>query len=326
MPLVTLACDFKAAQRDAELLRSIKSLVLINGKAAKDFWKEVDAQHAVFAGWLKETAKLPAEKQVDAVAAKLKELNPGFDGKIVPIIEKDVVTQINFSVDAVTDISPIKALTGLQNFAVHGSQARHGQLADLTPLKGMKLTMVTCCSTKLSDLTPLRGMKLRELSCWNTSVSDLSPLKGMPLTKLYCEDTSVSDLSPLKNMKLEVLSLGFTKVSDLSPLKGMPLTALTCPSTQVSDLAPLKDIQLMALNLSNTPVSDLSPLKDMKLSTLICNNTKVTDLTPIKGMPLQTLYCDFKADRDAAILRSIKTLETINGKTAKAFWKEVDKK
>jgi hypothetical protein len=36
------------------------------------------------------------------------------------------------------------------------------------------------------------------------------------------------------------------------------------------------------------------------------------------------LECDFKADRDAAILRAIRTLEQINGQPAKEFWKEVD--
>jgi hypothetical protein len=34
----------------------------------------------------------------------------------------------------------------------------------------------------------------------------------------------------------------------------------------------------------------------------------------------------FWRERDADILRSIKTLETINGKAAAAFWKEVDQK
>jgi len=43
-------------------------------------------------------------------------------------------------------------------------------------------------------------------------------------------------------------------------------------------------------------------------------------------MPLKELRCDFKPKRDAEILRSIKTLETINGKTTKEFWKEVDEK
>ena len=40
-------------------------------------------------------------------------------------------------------------------------------------------------------------------------------------------------------------------------------------------------------------------------------------------MPLGELTCDFKPERDAGVLRSIKTLETINGKPAKEFWEEV---
>jgi len=43
-------------------------------------------------------------------------------------------------------------------------------------------------------------------------------------------------------------------------------------------------------------------------------------------MPLKELGCDFKAERDVEILRSIKTLEKINDKPAKEFWKEVDAK
>jgi hypothetical protein len=52
----------------------------------------------------------------------------------------------------------------------------------------------------------------------------------------------------------------------------------------------------------------------------------VTDLSPLKEMPLRDLRCDFKFERDAAILRSIKTLETINQKPAAQFWKEVEAK
>jgi hypothetical protein len=43
-------------------------------------------------------------------------------------------------------------------------------------------------------------------------------------------------------------------------------------------------------------------------------------------MPLKVLVCDFKAERDADILRSIKTLQTINRKPVKRFWEEVDNK
>jgi hypothetical protein len=40
-------------------------------------------------------------------------------------------------------------------------------------------------------------------------------------------------------------------------------------------------------------------------------------------MPLKDLYLDFGPDRDADILRSIKTLETISLKPAAEFWEEV---
>ena len=34
-----------------------------------------------FQQWMKDVAAMPAEKQVEAVSKKLKELNPGFDGQ-----------------------------------------------------------------------------------------------------------------------------------------------------------------------------------------------------------------------------------------------------
>jgi len=43
-------------------------------------------------------------------------------------------------------------------------------------------------------------------------------------------------------------------------------------------------------------------------------------------MPLKELFCDFKPERDADLLRSIKTLATINYQSAAEFWKEVDAK
>ena len=39
------------------------------------------------------------------------ELNPGFDGKVTPMIENGVVTELQFVTDNVTDISPVRART-----------------------------------------------------------------------------------------------------------------------------------------------------------------------------------------------------------------------
>jgi hypothetical protein len=84
---------------------------------------------------------------------------------------------------------------------------------------------------------------------------------------------------------------------------------------------------LTNVGLANTSITEtgLAQFKDRKnLINLNIRGTKVTDLSLLKGLPLKSLICDFNADRDAEILRSIKTLETINGKPMKEFWKEVE--
>ena len=77
---------------------------------------------------MKEVAAMPAEKQVEAVAKKLQELNPGFDGKVTPSpIENGVVTELQFLTDNVTDISPVRALAGLKALCAGGSHHGQGQ-------------------------------------------------------------------------------------------------------------------------------------------------------------------------------------------------------
>jgi hypothetical protein len=105
-------------------------------------------------------------------------------------------------------------------------------------------------------------------------------------------------------------------VSDLTPLKGMPLNVLHTAHTRVSDLTPLKGMPLNVLHAEHTRVSDLTPLKGLPLTGLSVAGSRVTDLTPVRELALTLLTCDFQPQRDTEILRSVKTLETINGKPA----------
>lgn len=297
--------------------------------------------------WMNEVAEMSAEDQVKAVAKRLQELNPGFDGKVTPTIDFLDLAGLQFASDDVTDISPVRALPKLKTLDCSGSSQGRGRLADLSPLKGLALASLKCNYTQVSDLAPLKGLFLTSLDCsgsqisdlspleampltflnfMSNPVSDLSPLKGMPLTTLYFAHSQVSDLSPLKGMLLTSLQCGVTPVCDLSPLKGMPLKVLLCQGTKVSDLTPLKDMPLTMLLCNATQVFDLSPLKGMPLVYLQCNSTPVSDLTPLNDLPLKTLIFDFKPDRDTELLRSIKTLETINEKPAAEFWKEVEER
>ena len=59
-----------------------------------------------------------AEQQVAAVAQKLQELNPEFDGKVTPTIFKGVVVGLEFCTDNVTDISPVRARGRIEDSSV----------------------------------------------------------------------------------------------------------------------------------------------------------------------------------------------------------------
>ena len=157
-------------------------------------------------------------------------------------------------------------------------------------------------------------------------------IEGGQVTELSFSTIAVKDISPLRALKgLKKLTLlpwvaGGARppgaLSDLSPLQGLPLTFLACGNTQVSDLAPLKGMPLTILSVDGTQVSDISPLEGMPLTILWCDKAKVTDLSPLARVsgPLKELRCDFVPERDAAVLRGIKTLEKINNVPAAAFW------
>src|SRR5262249_30001558 len=56
--------------------------------------------------WEKSVAALPPEEQVQAVARRLKELNPDFDGMVTPDIRYGQVAGLTFHTHAVQDLSP----------------------------------------------------------------------------------------------------------------------------------------------------------------------------------------------------------------------------
>jgi hypothetical protein len=126
------------------------------------------------------------------------------------------------------------------------------------------LTSLDCSFTKVADLSPLKDMKLTDLWCYFTNVSDLSPLKDMKLTHLNFDATSVSDLAPLKDMPLKELHFNTTKVSDLSPLRNMQLTSFSCRQTKVSDLSVVRDMPLKEITCDLHGERDLKILRSLK--------------------------------------------------------------
>jgi serine/threonine protein kinase len=271
-------------------------------------------ENPAFQQWVKEVAVMPAEGQVEAVVKKLRELNPGFDGKVTgwyqgqgtPVIEAGVVREVGFSTDDVTDISPIRALTGLRRLG--------------------------CSGQKLTDLTPLSGLRLECLYCNDNPITDISPLKNLPLKELYFSNSTLEDISVLKGMKLEVLFLALEKLKEISALSGMPLRRLGIDGTQVADLSPLKGMPLQDLNCRSTLVSDLSPLRGMPLTYLDCCPSQVSDLSPLAGMKLINFrFVPKNITKGMDAIRQMKSFQVIGTGwseeeqfSPEVFWKKYD--
>jgi hypothetical protein len=263
--------------------------------------------------WERVVAGLPADQQVKAVGARLRDLNPGFDGKVVPTIENGVVTGLAFSTEQVSDLSPVRALTNLKN---------------------LKCNANVVGASRVKDLSPLQGLPLQSLELWNSPlVRDLTPLEGMPLTSLQLSGSQVQDLTPLEGMPLRSLDLlACALVKDLTPLEGLPLTWLSLSHChQAQDLSPLKGLSLTLLYIDDTPVRDLESLKDMPLKRLQVDATGTTDLRPLQGMPLEDIRLTPKqVTQGLDLLRNMKSLKTIGlnhyqSWPAAEFWARYDK-
>ena len=184
------------------------------------------------------------------------------------------------------------------------------------------LPFLALFAPQVVNVTPLRALKPVALDLSNTSIADLSQLHGFPLLVLNVSGTLARDLTPLRDMPLEWLDGSKTNVQNLSGVESLPLLRLSLNDTQIGDLALLSNIKtLEQLHLGSSRLLDLAPLEGLKLKLLECISP-VASFAPLAKMPLEELSAQIDPVRDAATLKAIATLKTINQKPAEQFWAE----
>jgi serine/threonine protein kinase/WD40 repeat protein len=266
---------------------------------------DLEKQRA-FVQFILDRAKLSPELQIAATQAKLKEMNPEYDGKGTFEVEGDSI--------------------------VRARLVKCG-LVDLRPLKGLTLTRLYADGNQLRTLAPLKGMRLEWLALGGNRVSDLSPLRGMPLKRLFCVGNCITNIAALHRMPLECLDLEANQsLSDLSPLEGVPLRTLHVGHTEVTDLTPLRGSPLSLLHVQDTAVSNLAPVASTALGQLAIHGTKITDLSPLAGLEVKRLHLTpRRVTRGWDVLRSMKSLKVLDGwghvtgtNSPSLFWKKYD--
>jgi hypothetical protein len=231
-----------------------------------------------------------ALEQLTHIIEKLRELNPGYDGKEAHKLTAGHVSMLTIPGESLLDITPLHDLSTLEELFIQTPPASKSKLGDLAPLTGLKLTSLTITSAAVSSLEPLSGMPLTFLELSGNPITSFAPLKGMKLRDLSTNSALITDILPLEGMPLEKLAIGYSRTSDLSVLKGMPLASLILYNcVNVKDISPVQGMPLKHLSVHGTNVSDLSPIRGMQLTTLQVSCSKVTDLSPAAGMPLTTM-------------------------------------
>jgi len=179
--------------------------------------------------WCRTVSALPGEQQAAIVVSKLRELNPGYEGTVCRLgYENGRVTEFAILTDAVRDIRPVRAFSALRWLECCGSVPGKGQLIDLSPIRGMKLTILNIWQNPdLSDIGPVRGMKLTIFQTGDTAVEDLAPLRDMPLTVLAVNNCRVREAAVVGTLpKLRLFRCDGCPLTTLQPLAHTPIPEL----------------------------------------------------------------------------------------------------
>ena len=99
---------------------------------------------------------------------------------------------LGLSRTSIADLSPLTGMP-LADFRLNACP----EIKTIIALRELLLRNLELEVTAVADLTPVRGMKLESLVLKGTRVTDLTPLAGQPLEKIHFDSVEVTDLSPL---------------------------------------------------------------------------------------------------------------------------------
>ncbi len=169
--------------------------------------------------WRKAVKALPPEEQVRRVIARLRKVNPGYDGRETHTVSGGRVTGLFLVGGTVKDIAPVGVLASLAKLGI-GFTA----VEDLAPIRDLQLVELVCRGTKIRDLSPVAGMPLQRLDCRNMEI-DLRPVGSCPLKSIDCDFRPAQDTIVLR------------AVSSLEQINGMVAKTFWATADEAAALA-----------------------------------------------------------------------------------------
>ena len=192
----------------------------------------------------------------------------------------------DFSVNEISDLSPLADLEHLSQLYVGGNQ-----ISDISPLTDMiTLHQLHLNDNPISDISPLATTdSLQQLMLARTQVTDFSPLYDLNfLADIGFDEMDISDMSFVSHLKRpQILGLPFNQITSVEPLRNMiTIEVLNIMQNQISDIAALSTLtNLREVRLINNQITDVAPL---------VNNPGIDsgDVIYLEGNPLSQYATD----------------------------------
>jgi Leucine-rich repeat (LRR) protein len=219
------------------------------------------------------------------------------------------LTNFSFRANAISDISPLTALSNLRalNGADNPDILDFSALSSLTNLESLSLS-----GNLITNLAPLQSVsRLTVLNVDNGLLSSLSPIAGLTnlnflsvQKNLLTNSAGLSNLTnllslnldrnviinptlPLVPNRLNSLSLSSNRIASVQPVISLTnLESLTLAANPIADYSGFSALSnLSELSLSGNSISDISFLQNLRnLSSLDLHGNLIADISPLGSL------------------------------------------
>jgi serine/threonine protein kinase/formylglycine-generating enzyme required for sulfatase activity/Leucine-rich repeat (LRR) protein len=289
-------------------LKAIPAMSAESQATLVDAW--LKERKPAFAGledaWFKAIPSMSADAQAVLVVAWLKERNPTFEGTVTHKIEGGMVTSLEIPSPAATDLSPLRALSGLKTLTCRSTVGWDNKAeSDAALLRSLR-ALQTINGKPAAQFWKDAEAKQADFKEWLQLVPTLTAPQQAAAVRAKLKERNPGSDSKVR-LKIEAgaiteFGISLDQVTDISPIRvlgalrvlhciGAQLRGSPLVKEQLVDLVPLRGLNLVhltQLNLRSTNVgdADMAVFKDCNdLTDLRLDFTQVGDagLVHFKG-------------------------------------------
>ncbi|WP_431243663.1 T9SS type A sorting domain-containing protein [Flavobacterium sp. P21] len=203
----------------------------------------------------------------------------------------NTLKELNVSETSNNPVSPIKDLTGIQDFvALEQLNFSYNDVSKVDLSKNTALKRLIANNNRLTELDLSKNTSLGLIYCFENQLTSLDFTNNTVITEIICSNNALRNLNVTKNTNLSLLNCDHNQLTTLDISGNRGLSYLQC---QVNNLTSLdfSNNSLVQLTCNNNQLKKLDISKQVYLQHFVCNSNQLTELDLTKNKDLYTFYC-----------------------------------